>query len=82
MTNITKIERATLETIIKHEFTFKGDNIFRTYRQATITLNRLERTGLVKRETHDTNMFVITSFGREVFRFPNIPIAEIKQWAA
>lgn len=56
----------TLNVIARSGFTYKGDSHFRTYRQATLTLNRMERAGLITREKHDPNMYVLTASGRVV----------------
>lgn len=81
---MTKIEKATMENIARGGFTFKGDSQFRTYRQATITLNRMERAGLIKREDHDQSMYVLTELGRDVRKYgPNgMSVADVAAWAA
>jgi hypothetical protein len=81
---MTKIEKATMESIACGGFTFKGDSHFRTYRQATVTLNRMERAGLIKREDHDQNMYVMTDLGRDVHKYgPNgMSVTDVAAWAA
>ena len=79
-TKLNATERKTLEVLHKGFFTFKGDSHFRTYTQATRTLNRLERLGLVKREEHDANMYVMTPLALEWQKYPNVPLAEVASW--
>lgn len=74
------IEQKTLEVIARSTFTYKGDSHFRTYRQGELTLNRLERMGLVKREDHDPSMYVLTPLAREAAKYPNVPLAEVAAW--
>ncbi len=77
---LKQIERTTLESIARHGFTFLGDNHFRTFRQAKITLNRLVREGFINPVKHDPNMFEMTSLGREVFKNPKVSIELIRQY--
>lgn len=79
MSKLNQIERKTLEIASKF-FTFKGDSQFRTYRQAVVTLNRLERLGLVKREDHDQNMYVATPLAREWAKYPSVSLDEVRTW--
>lgn len=65
MSALTKTDKRTLAIVARSHFTFIGDSQFRTYAQAKRTLARLERAGLLKREEHDSNMFVLTPAGRE-----------------
>lgn len=77
---LNQIEMKTLAVVAKSHFTFKGDSHFRTYRQALVTLNRLERMNLLKREDHDQNMYVATLLAKEFVKYPNVPIEEIRAW--
>ena len=80
MSKLNQIEKKTLEILANGFFTFKGDAHFRTYRQATVTLNRLERLGLLKREDHDQSMYVLTPLAREAAKFPNVDLDEVRNW--
>mgnify|MGYP003452569147 CR=1 FL=1 len=62
MTKLSAAEKKTPEIVVKTGFTFKGDSQFKSFRQATITLNKLERIGyLVKND----NEYKITPEGRD-----------------
>lgn len=80
MTKLNEIEKKTLAVLVKGFFTFKGDSHFRTYRQATVTLNRLEKLGLLKREDHDQNMYVLTPLAREWAKYSSVPLDEVRTW--
>ncbi|WP_035670085.1 hypothetical protein [Bradyrhizobium liaoningense] len=80
MTKLNSTEKKTLEVLTKSFFTFKGDSHFRSYRQATAALNRLERLGLVKREDHDQSMYVATALAREWSQYPNVALEDVRAW--
>jgi hypothetical protein len=60
-------DRKVLANVVKHGFTFEGDNLFRTIRQARVCLNRLVRAGWL---TKVENAFRITEAGREAASLP------------
>ena len=61
MEKLNATEKKTMVVISKSGFTFKGDAHFKSFRQATNVLNRLERIGYVQRIE---NQFVFTNEGR------------------
>lgn len=69
---MTKTDKATLEIIFRTGFTFKGDSHWSSFRQATVTLNRLMRMGLVCRnELNGGVSYTLTNEGREAHLWPH-----------
>lgn len=65
-------DKATLAIIFRTGFTFKGDSHWSSYRQATLTLNRLLRMGLVCREEiSGGTSYSLTAEGREAHLWPH-----------
>lgn len=49
---MTKIETQVLKSVAKANFTFRGDPIFSSYRQAAHVLNAMVRKGLLVKLTN------------------------------
>lgn len=65
-------DKATLAIIHRTSFTFKGDSHWTSYRQATVTLNRLIRLGLVVAESEDSRTaYRLTEAGKEAHLWPH-----------
>lgn len=65
-------DKAALALIYRTGFTFKGDSHWNSYRQATMTLNRLVRLGLVVAENEDgCTAYRLTEAGKEAHLWPH-----------
>ena len=70
---MNKTDKETLAIIFRTGFTFKGDSHWTSYRQATMTLSRLTRMGLIReeRDSDDRVSYVLTDEGREAHLWPH-----------
>lgn len=66
---LTKIQKRAITTM-HNSFTWKGDNCFRTYAQASRCLDTLEVAGICVREVNEYgSQYVLTDAGREAYKW-------------
>lgn len=64
-------DRKVMANVAKHGFTFKGDNLFRTIRQATVCLNKLLKAGFLETAIDQFGVsYRITDAGRDAVTYP------------
>jgi len=64
MSKANALDTKVMQNVAKHGFTFKGDNLFRTIRQASTCLNRLVSRGWLAQEGSE---YRITDEGRDAY---------------